>query len=299
MGVYITVGQSIVSNSGEYYKILEFIGNGANAYAYRCLCTSGANKGIEFVLKLQYNLSTPARYRRFLKEAAFLQTTNHPAILRQYDRGLFVNQYPFIITDYMPCSLKDKMEKEQISFLQKVKYSCQLLSAICFLQSKNIIHRDIKPNNIFISGDDAILGDFGLIKDLSSSDTGETITDDINLVKSTVMHGVIGYIAMAKYYRTPELVNYANHTDKLHIESDVFQLGLVLTELFTNTNPLVEVSDILEPVTLNSVGYIDHEIHGKNIHNTLCGMLNLDYHCRLSADLALDRFTGILQSLVV
>lgn len=69
--IFIQIGQSIRSDNNIYYKILEFLGNGANAFAYRCLCTSGQNKGIEFVLKLQYNLSTEIRRERFLREAAF------------------------------------------------------------------------------------------------------------------------------------------------------------------------------------------------------------------------------------
>ena len=98
------------------------------------------------------------------------------------------------------------------------------------LQKKNIIRRDIKPNNIFISNNNAILGDFGLIKELNQ-DEQRIMDDDINLINETIINNEEGYAAMARYYRTPELVNYANHKDELHIESDVFQLGLVLAKL--------------------------------------------------------------------
>lgn len=60
-GICIQVGQSLRSDNGVYYKVLEWIGTGANAFAYRCLCTSGQNRGIEFVIKIQYNLSTEIR----------------------------------------------------------------------------------------------------------------------------------------------------------------------------------------------------------------------------------------------
>lgn len=293
--IYITTGQSIQSANNIYYKILEFLGNGANAYAYRCLCTSGYNRGIQFALKIQYNLSTEVRRERFLREAAFLEECNHPAILTQYDYGTFETsreRYPFIVTNIMPETLHDKLAADSIPFDLKVKYSCQLLSAVAFLQSKNVVHRDIKPNNIFISNNNVVLGDFGLIKKIEQDPIiGD---DDVELVNATVMNNFTGYVAMAKYYRTPELVNYANHTDILHIESDIFQLGLVLTEMFTGTNPLCPVDDLRSPIILNELGYVQAPQHGRMIKKTLTEMLELDYRRRIGVNLALDRFTGII-----
>lgn len=295
--IYITVGQSIKSATDVYYKILKFLGSGANAYAYRCLCTSGANRGIEFVLKIQYNLSSEIRRERFLREAAFLNESSHPAILVQYDYGTFYtarDQYPFIVTNYMPETLKNKLIANEISFESKVKYSCQLLSAVAFLQSQNIIHRDIKPNNIFINNDNAILGDFGLIKKIESEEN-DVVDDDIQLVNDTVMNNFSGYVAMARYYRTPELVAYANRTDNLHVESDVFQLGLVLTELFTGTNPLQPCDDLHSPIELNDIPYIEVPRFGGVIKRTLSEMLDIDYRSRISVESAIDRFTSIYE----
>lgn len=297
--IYLQVGQSVRSSKNNYYMILEFLGQGANAFAYRCLCTSGSNRGIEFVLKIQYNLSTETRRERFLREQEFLETCNHPAILRQYDYGTFItakNSFPFIITSIMPETLRKRMDSNAIPFLTKIKYACQLLSAVSFLQSRKVVHRDIKPNNIFISNDNVMLGDFGLIKvvDNYSSDV-----DDIDLVNETVMCSFTGYAAMARFYRTPELVNYANQTDVMHIESDVFQLGLVLAEVFTGQNPLVPEQDLHSPICLNRIGHIDDNgtEQGGLIFTTIKQMLEMDYHKRISIQLALDRFTGIYQSL--
>lgn len=293
-GICIQVGQSLRSDNGVYYKVLEWIGTGANAFAYRCLCTSGQNRGIEFVIKIQYNLSTEIRRERFLREAAFLSRCNHPAILTQFDYGTFItaqNQFPFIVTNFMPETLGQRMHTE-IPFNLKIKFSCQLLSAVAFLQSQQIVHRDIKPNNIFISNDNAVLGDFGLIKKIDFENDIAT-NDDIDLVNSTVLTNLNGYVAMARYYRTPELVNYANRTAPLYLESDVFQLGLVLTELFTGKNPLRPVENLHTPIMLDDIGYIPAPHHGRLIHDTLAQMLQIDHQTRIRIDLAIDRFTGI------
>ena len=293
-GIYITVGQSIKSDNGIYYRVLQFLGNGANAFAYRTLCTSGQNRGIEFVIKIQYNLSSEIRRERFLREIAFLNSCSHPAILAQFDYGTFTTaqeKYPFIVTNYMPETLASKIHTE-IPFDLKVKYSCQLLSAVAFLQSQGIIHRDIKPSNIFISNDNAILGDFGLIKKIETEDRA-TVDDDIDLVNSTVLSSLSGYVAMARYYRTPELVNYANKISPLYLESDIFQLGLVLAELFTGKNPLHPVDDLHAPIQMDDIGYISAPHHGGVIHDTITQMLQIDRLSRIKLDLAIDRFSGI------
>ena len=191
----------------------------------------------------------------------------------------------------MPETLAVKLHT-QISFDQKVKYSCQLLSAVAFLQKQNIIHRDIKPSNIFISNNNAVLGDFGLIKKIGTDST-DALSDDIDLVNATVLSKLNGYVAMAKYYRTPELVNYANRVAPLYLESDIFQLGLVLAELFTGKNPLLPAEDLHSPIELNKIDYISAPHHGNTIRTTLMQMLNVNREERISIDLAIDRFTGI------
>lgn len=298
-GIYIQIGQSLKSDNDIYYKVLQFLGQGANAFAYRCLCTSGQNRGIEFVIKIQYNLSTEIRRVRFLREAAFLSRCNHPAILTQFDYGTFItrqNEFPFIVTSFMPETLANRIYTK-IPFQLRLKFSCQLLSAIAFLQSQQIIHRDIKPSNIFISNDNAVLGDFGLIKKLEENDDITADNDDISLVNSTVLANLNGYAAMARYYRTPELVNYANKTAPLYLESDVFQLGLVLAELFTGKNPLKPAMDLHMPIQLDNIGFIDNSSYGRRIHNVLAQMLQINRLERITVSAALDVFTGIFEQL--
>lgn len=133
-------------------------------------------------MKVQYNLSTSARRERFARETSFLKDETHPAILRHFDDGEYHlpdgRVYPFVITNYCPQTLEKLIRQGNISFPAKVLYACQLLSALQLLQKRNIIHRDIKQNNIFVNGSDAILGDFGLIKVLNSAKDSMLADDD-------------------------------------------------------------------------------------------------------------------------
>ncbi len=302
--IYISVGQSIQSSTGTYYKILEFLGSGGNAFAYRVLCTSGIYRGLIFVLKLQYNLSTESRRIRFERESSFLKSGSHPAILKLYDDGVYTlpngEIFPFIITSYLPETLKDCISTGTLNFIQKVKYACQLISAIAYLQSQKVLHRDIKPNNIFINNNDVVLGDFGLIKKIDESESGED--DDIEMIKESLMANesfnelLQGYIAMARFYRTPELVEYANRRSPLRLESDIFQLGLVLTEMFTGQNPLQPTDDLLSPIVLNRIGYVSgNETWGRKVFFILCSMLEIEYQRRININRLLEKFTGLYE----
>lgn len=298
-GIYLEPGKSIFARESKaYYRIIKYLGQGGNAIAFRVLCTEGPYRGIVFVLKVQYNLSTPTRRERFARETTFLRNEAHPAILRHFDEGDYrlpdERIYPFVVTDYFPQTLADLIKQGNVDFPSKVLYTCQLLSALQFLQSRNIIHRDIKPNNIFINGSSAVLGDFGLIKVLAA-DTELADDDDIQMINDTAFHAEDGYVAMPYFYRTPELVSYANKTDVLHLESDIFQLGLVLTELFTGANPLSPSDDLKAPLKLNRIGKILGTDDGGLVFNLLSGMLEQDYRNRANINYLLSSFSMLYE----
>jgi serine/threonine protein kinase len=93
-----------------------------------------------------------------------------------------------------------------------------------------VVHRDIKPKNIFLKGQSFVLGDFGLIKLLNGHDEA-----DHNIFKESVGFG------MPYFYRTPDLIAYGKRESGITTKSDVFQLGLVAIELFTGRNPVTNV----------------------------------------------------------
>ena len=82
--------------------------------------------------------------------------------------------------------------------------------------SPPVIHRDIKPKNVFVKGGACVLGDFGLMKQSAERD------DD---TREAIFKRSVGW-GMPFFYRTPDQVAYARNQSDLTIASDVFQLGL-------------------------------------------------------------------------
>jgi hypothetical protein len=93
-------------------------------------------------------------------------------------------------------------------------------------------------------------------------------------------------------YRTPDLVAYAKGEADITTKSDVFQLGLVLTELFTGSNPSVKPNDCLDPVKLYAIGNIPGS-QGAGIAKLLKRMLVLDWNVREEIDTFSDPWAGV------
>ena len=103
--IYFDIGQGIRSQSDEWYKNVQHLGTGGNAVTQLVLCTSGANKGVLFALKVFRRLSASERRERFLGEVQFLRDCSHPSVMRVFDSGLFTNingDYPFVVAEYLP-----------------------------------------------------------------------------------------------------------------------------------------------------------------------------------------------------
>lgn len=276
--VNISRFQSIKAREDTWYKVLKFLGKGGNGTAFLVTCTGGQYQGAVFTLKVFHKMSSLARKERFLREISYMKNNHHPNILQQYDEGEW-NGYPYVVMDYMPNSLYDILERKTLSLEQCMLYSLQLLSALKALHSLGYVHRDIKPGNIYIKSSNAILGDFGLIKKIDEADEDGDVE---------------GYIAMPRFYRTPELVEFARNGSRVGFESDVFQMGLVMAELFTGVNPEKPTTDLTNDVVLNTIKTPKGK-YGHRILALILSMLRKNKEDRITVDKALQRLNLIYE----
>lgn len=294
MAIGLTVGQAIRSRTGEWYKCIQHLGTGGNAITFLVLSTSGTNKGSLFALKIFQRVTDANRLSKFHGEIQFLESCSHPSIMKVYDSGEFSAsglKHPFVVMEFLPNHLYSEMRRGQMDITAKLSLTTQLLSALAYLAKleKPIVHRDVKPKNIFIKGKTCVLGDFGLMKVVPTTPNEIEEEEDRADMKA--------YIGMPLYYRTPDLVAYTKGEAPISTKSDIFQLGLVLAELFTGRNPCKAVEDKLSPVELEAIGRIPGSL-GSRIFHILEKMLNANPDERDTVDLLLDHWSGIFEESV-
>lgn len=186
--------------------------------------------------------------------------------MRVYDDGLHLDQHPFVVAEYLPNTLFDRL-RTRPTMMEKLRYSLQLLSALNYLAGDKIaiVHRDIKPANVFIKGGSCVLGDFGLMKRQRVD-----VNIDREMVKASFGP------RMPRRYRTPDLIAYMQGGDPPTGQSDVYQVGLVLAEIFSGSNPQVPMggSDFAEPIRLKDFT-IDGDM-GEMLRGAIRPMLEAD-----------------------
>ena len=156
---------------------------------------------------------------RFYTEAKIMVELNHPNIRQVYDYGE-IDGRPVIVMEYLDGDdLKERLKRGQRFTDEELKkWWNQLVSALNYTHSKGIIHRDIKPGNIFVDGQgDIKLLDFGIAKvkeSISSTQTGQKI--------GTLM------------YMSPEQVKDSKHIDH---RTDIYSLAVTFVHLITGKRP--------------------------------------------------------------
>lgn len=289
----IEINQRIPASSGTIYRVLQILGEGGNSVVYLVLALDGIYRGALFALKIFKRITDAGRLEKFLREITFLHTCNHPCIMRIYDEGRYrkrttegLTEYPFVVAEYLPQTLFDLM-RIRTTIAERLSITLQLLSALAYLaiQAPPVIHRDVKPQNIFLKGRSCVLGDFGLMK---FTDNPEV---DREIFKESIGPG------MPFFYRTPDLVAYAKQESDVTSKSDVFQLGLVICELFTHLNPCKRAGDHRDPVELVAIREISG-VRGTTIKSLLEKMLIFDPNLRPAAGDLIDLWEGIFREVV-
>ena len=201
----------------ERYEVVRKLGSGGMADVY---LANDRLLGRQVALKV-----LSARYahdeqfvERFRREASSAASLNHPNIVQIYDRGEAEGTY-YIAMEYLDGrSLKDIILKyAPLSPDLLISISVQILEALRFAHRRDVIHRDIKPQNIIVDSDGRVkVTDFGIARAGSAS----TMTE-------------AGSILGTAHYLSPEQAQ----GKPVEAASDLYSLGVVMYEMATGKLP--------------------------------------------------------------
>ncbi len=216
----------------SHYRIVERLGGGMSVvYKARDI---KLNRDVVLKFLPQEMLQDPRAKRRFQTEARAASGLKHTNVRTVYDFDEYEGQ-PFIVMEFLEGeTLKQHIDRGTGDPGWVLQVSEQIASALASVHQHGIIHRDIKPGNIFITNDgQAKLLDFGIAKLISrgvaqTGPSAETLEfeakDDLSLTDA-----VIGTVA----YMSPEQAR-SEHID---VRSDLFSLGIIIYEMACGVRP--------------------------------------------------------------
>ena len=199
------------------YEILSLIGQGGMADVYKAKDTI-LNR-IVAIKVLRDKLSGDAMALvRFQREASAASRLSHPNVVDIYDVGEYEGMH-YIVMEYIRGrTLKDLIaQRGALDVDEAIGIMKQLISAIDHAHDHNIIHRDIKPQNVLVKDDGTIkITDFGIAMALNSTQLTQT-------------NSVMGSV----HYLPPEQASGKGST----IRSDIYSMGILFYEILTGTLP--------------------------------------------------------------
>lgn len=236
------------------YEIRSQIGAGGMGEVYRARDEKLNREVAVKVLPAAFS-EHPDRLHRFEQEAQATGTLNHPNILAVYDVGTH-DGAPYVVSELLEGeTLRDRLNESRLPPRRAIDYGTQIARGLAAAHEKGIIHRDVKPDNIFLTNDDRVkILDFGLAKLVQPAPNEVAQTD----IATRKVHTDPGTVMGTTGYMSPEQVR-GRATDH---RSDIFSFGAVLYEMvsgrraFHGDSAIETLNAILkeEPPDLGSSG---------------------------------------------
>ena len=202
---------------GDRYRITSRIGTGGMAEVFEA-SDQVLKRTVAIKIMREELLKDHDNVVRFENEVKACAAMHHPNIIQVYDQGVYKDR-PFMAYEYIKGqTLFEKLEfLTQLPVYEACEVMCQLLDAVSYIHHNGIIHRDIKPQNIFYLPNGTIkLADFG-------------IAVDQNIQETKTEEGIVGSV----FYLSPEVCLGKPATK----QSDIYSLGVTFFQLITGRLP--------------------------------------------------------------
>ena len=214
----------MIGHSIDSYEIISLLGKGGMAEVYHARQHLAGHIHREVALKLMTTelSANPEFVRRFEHEAEMQMSLSHPYILKAFDYGQHEDTVYLVMELLSGGTLVDRIRQGALPLAQISQWLEQIAHALDYAHSQNIIHCDLKPQNVLLDASgNAFLSDFGISR----------LINDIANANADDGRSVVG----TPSYMAPEQWN----GEKVDAKTDLYALGVVLFEMITGRVPFV------------------------------------------------------------
>jgi eukaryotic-like serine/threonine-protein kinase len=202
---------------GDRYELGRLLGSGGMAQVFLAYDRTLDREVAVKVLSERY-ASDPAFVERFRREASSAAGLNHPNIVSVFDRGETDGSYYIVMELLRGPDLKQVIrQRGPLPPVESIDYALQILAALGAAHRRDVIHRDVKPQNVMVADDGHLkVTDFGIAR--AGDESGMT---------------EVGSVIGTAQYLSPEQAR----GEEVTAASDCYSMGIVLYEMLTGQVP--------------------------------------------------------------
>ena len=216
----MTVVQDMLAEAlGDRYSLERELGRGGMATVY---LARDLREGRPVAIKAMHRgLVTALGTERFHREMGIAASLSHPLIVPLYDSGDAGGVLYYVMPYVEGDSLYQRLEREKrLPLDDALRITHDVADALGYAHGRGVLHRDVKPENILLTGGRAVVADFGLARAIGAADYRK-------LTETGVVLGTI-------YYMSPEQLGGRRDLDQ---RADIYSLGCILYEMLTGEPP--------------------------------------------------------------
>lgn len=201
------------------YVIHDLIGKGGMATVYRAL---DQVLGTPVAVKvLRGELAQALGAERFAREIHIASTMKHPNVVSLIDAGTSGEWLYCVMPLFEGETLRERLDRDgQLPIDDAITIATAVAHGLDYAHEKGIVHRDVKPENILLSGDNVGLADFGIARAVVQAEEGNKLTAS-------------GVVVGTPSYMSPEQAA----AEKVDGRADIYALGCVLYEMLSGGEP--------------------------------------------------------------